>query len=77
MIQIYGIYKHFKGDFYRVIAVGKNESTKEEAVVYRGCRFGDVWVRPMREFVEQVMCPDGELRPRFELMQSGTAKKEA
>lgn len=48
------LYRHKKtGGVYSVIALGRNESTLEEVVVYkkyRTHRLQDVWVRPMKEF---------------------------
>jgi hypothetical protein len=35
-IKIGARYKHYKGDFYEIIAVGRNSNSLEEVVVYRG-----------------------------------------
>lgn len=62
-----GIYKHYKGNLYEVIGVGRHSETKEELVFYRGLNdspeFGPrpLWVRPLASFLETL--PDG--RPRF------------
>jgi len=65
-----GRYKHYKGDDYEIIGVGKHSDTLEEYVVYRGLynseEFGNnpLWVRPKKVFEEMVVI-DGKEVPRF------------
>ena len=60
-----GIYQHFKGGRYEVIAIAKHSETLEEMVVYRALYgAGDVWVRPLCMFLETVE-KDGKVFPRF------------
>lgn len=61
-----GLYRHYKGDFYRVIGVARHSETEEELVVYQ-CLYGDssLWVRPLAMFVETVTV-DGSRVSRFE-----------
>ena len=60
-----GKYRHFKGKEYEVLAVAKHSETLEEMVVYRALYGeGDVWVRPLAMFEEQVE-RDGKVFPRF------------
>ncbi len=61
------IYRHYKGNRYRVISVALHSESLEEFVVYE-CLYenprGQVWVRPLHiwnEFVER----DGKKIPRF------------
>ncbi len=57
-----GIYRHFKGNVYFVIAVAEHSETGEKLVVYfpsPGDEF-KVWVRPLAMFEEEI---DGV--PRF------------
>jgi len=55
-----GVYKHFKGGFFKVLGVAKHETTQEELVVYReisrGLETGEgpLYVRPLAEFQEEV-----------------------
>lgn len=55
-----GIYKHYKGGFYRLLGVARHETNHEEYVVYceisRGLETGEgpLWIRPIHEFYEQV-----------------------
>lgn len=67
---IAGIYRHYKGNRYRVIGVSRHSETQENLVVYQ-CLYGDysLWVRPVDMFFESVTI-DGEQIPRFERLQS-------
>jgi hypothetical protein len=66
------IYKHFKGDTYRIIAVAKDHATLEWVVVYE--RLTDiahsdwrVWSRAVKEFNEEIDKPEYK-GPRFVLV---------
>ena len=50
-----GIYKHYKGNYYQVIAVARHSETLELMVVYQAL-YGDygIWVRPLSMFKEKV-----------------------
>lgn len=60
-----GVYKHFKGNEYEVLAVAKHSETLEPMVVYRAL-YGDggVWVRPLSMWNETVE-RDGIKQKRF------------
>lgn len=60
-----GIYKHYKGNLYRVHWIARHSETEEQLVVYQ-CEYGDrsYWVRPLKMFVETVTFA-GEEIPRF------------
>ena len=60
-----GVYRHYKGKDYEVIAVARHSETEEELVVYR-LMYGDFsyWVRPLTMFVERIVI-DGIEQPRF------------
>lgn len=50
-----GIYKHFKGNEYELLAVAKNSETLEETVVYKALYGdGEIWVRPAYMWDEEV-----------------------
>jgi hypothetical protein len=69
MIEI-GVYKHYKGNLYSVVFVGKHSETLEDMVVYKALynspEFGNnaVWIRPVSSFTSQVEV-NGEKVPRF------------
>lgn len=65
-----GTYKHYKGNLYEVIGVGRESETLEPVVVYRALydsEFGKnaLWVRPLAMFTEKIVV-DGKKVTRFE-----------
>ena len=60
-----GKYRHFKGNEYEVVAVGKHSETLEDYVIYRALYGeGGFWVRPLSMFLENVE-REGKTIPRF------------
>ena len=61
-----GLYRHYKGGMYEVIATARHSETLEPMTVYRAL-YGakGLWVRPAAMFSEQVVI-DGLLQPRFQ-----------
>lgn len=69
MIKL-GKYRHYKGNEYEVLMVGKHTETEEDMVVYRDILNPEkVWIRPLAMFEESVEI-DGEAIPRFEYLGS-------
>ena len=65
-----GIYRHFKGNRYEVIAVAKHSETLEPMVVYRALYGeGGLWVRPASMWTEIVEKADYH-GPRFQLIEA-------
>jgi hypothetical protein len=50
-----GIYKHYKGNLYKVMATARHSETEEWMVVYQAL-YGErgMWVRPYKMFIEKV-----------------------
>ena len=71
MVLQRGIYQHYKGQIYQVFNVVRHSETEEQLVVYQ-CLYGDysMWVRPLSMFVETVELEDGQVIPRFKLIQA-------
>jgi len=63
-----GIYKHYKGNLYEVLATARHSETEEWMVIYR-ILYGDgsQWVRPFDMFTETIELK-GEKVKRFEYM---------
>ena len=60
-----GRYEHYKGGEYQVLGIAKHSETSEELVVYKALYDkGDLWVRPVKMFLEEVDV-GGKKVPRF------------
>ena len=67
------IYRHFKGNTYKVVCVAMHTETQEKMVVYQAL-YGDYkyFVRPYEMFVSKVdrdKYPDVKQEYRFELVE--------
>ena len=64
-----GIYRHFKGNRYRLLYVATHSETLEPMVVYQAL-YGEhgIWVRPAAMWTEQVNREDYS-GPRFSLVE--------
>jgi len=50
-----GKYKHYKGGQYEVLGIAKHSESLEEFVVYKALYGqGELWVRPLKMFLEEV-----------------------
>lgn len=60
-----GLYRHYKGNDYKVIGTAKHSETLETLVLYVP-QYGEggYWVRPLEMFLEDVEI-NGQLQPRF------------
>lgn len=68
-IKVGGLYRHFKGTLYRVLAVAKHTETGEQLVIYEAKDGGTVYARPRDMFlspVEREKYPDVAAKYRFE-----------
>lgn len=61
-----GLYRHYKGNEYRVVGLARHTETEEAVVVYQAL-YGSrgLWVRPATMFNESVEI-GGRRVPRFE-----------
>lgn len=60
-----GLYRHYKGNDYRVLGLARHSETLEPLVVYQAL-YGErgLWVRPAAMFGESVEV-NGRRQPRF------------
>jgi hypothetical protein len=65
-----GLYRHYKGQRYRVLGTARHSETEELLVLYQAL-YGErgLWVRPAAMFAETVT-EDGVNVPRFALEQT-------
>ena len=69
MLKNGGLYRHYKGKNYRVIAQATHSETLEQMVVYQALYGeGGMWVRPLAMFLEDVTI-EGVIQPRFALVE--------
>lgn len=72
-VLINGIFEHYKGKHYKVLAVARSSEDLQLWVVYQclydSKEFGDqaLWIRPLKFFVENVEVRGREV-PRFRLI---------
>lgn len=67
-VVIGGVYEHYKGNQYKIIAVAKHSETLEKLIVYQAL-YGDmaIWVRPYQMFCDKIS-KDGKEIDRFKFL---------
>lgn len=64
-----GIYRHYKGNMYKVLYIAKHSETLEDMVIYQDVNDPDkIWARPTSMW-DDVIEIDGKIVKRFELME--------
>lgn len=64
-----GVYQHYKGNRYRMLALAHHSETLEEMVIYEALDTDTgVWARPLSMWSETVTV-DGVARKRFEKIE--------
>jgi len=70
-IKVGGIYQHYRGDTYKVIAVSRHSEDLSWYVVYEALYdnpVSQIWHRPLAMFLEETDVK-GVRMPRFKLVQ--------
>lgn len=63
-----GIYRHYKGQNYRLLDIVRHSETEEELVLYETLyenELSKLWVRPVKMFIETVEV-NGQMVDRFQ-----------
>ena len=55
------IYRHYKGNLYKILEFGKNSETLEDMIIYQSLKSGNIWVRPYKMWNE-IINEEGTLR---------------
>ena len=68
-----GLYRHYKGNLYRVVDTVRHSETLEPMTLYRAL-YGEhgLWVRPAAMFLEEIELA-GVRQPRFAKVADDTA----
>lgn len=71
----HGLYRHFKGELYRVFGAAFHTETGERLILYYPLKCPrEAWARPFDDFVSEVdreKYPDVTQKYRFELVEEG------
>lgn len=68
-----GIYKHFKGHVYKIMAIARDSNDLSEKVVYQNVNNLDIWVRDKNEFLSEVdkeKYPEVNQHFRFQFLEN-------
>lgn len=62
-----GIYRHYKGNMYKVLHIAKHSETLEDMVIYQDVNAPEkIWARPASMWNDDIEI-DGKIIKRFEL----------
>ena len=65
MIKTNSIYRHFKGNEYRVLGIARDSETQNKLVIYSStCKPEELWARPYEMF-DEIILRDGKEIRRF------------
>lgn len=60
-ITVGKFYKHYKGNLYKIIELGKHSENLEEMIVYQSVKDGQIWIRP-KSMWNEIIDNNGTLR---------------
>lgn len=53
-IMVNKLYKHYKGNIYKVIALARHSEMGEDVVIYQSVKNGDIWCRPKTMWFDKI-----------------------
>lgn len=64
-----GIYRHYKGNIYKVLHIAKNSETLEDMIIYQDINASEkIWARPASMWNEDILI-DGKTVKRFQFIK--------
>lgn len=72
-IEIGKTYKHYKGNYYKIIGFAKHSETLEDMIIYKALKNDTTWVRPYAMWNEIV---DNNGTIRFKLSKDDSCPQE-
>jgi hypothetical protein len=68
------VYRHYKGNYYRILSIADHTETREKMVVYEQLYtneypYGYIWCRPYNMFYEEIIY-NNKIIPRFEWVEN-------
>lgn len=70
-IKVWGIYRHYKWNSYKVIWLWKHSETLEDFVIYEALyenSISKIWCRPLSNFTEQIVIKNTKIK-RFQFVK--------
>ena len=69
MVEVNKIYRHYKGNKYKVLAVGRHTESLEKLVIYEALYDNhEIWCRPISMWEEEIEI-NGKIVKRFEKIE--------
>jgi len=68
-VRVGAYYKHYKGNFYKVIEIAKHTETDEVLVIYTSLKDGSlIWARPLSMWNDEVIVDNVKQRRFVEVV---------
>ena len=69
MVEVNKIYRHYKGNKYKVLAIGRHTESLEDLVIYEALYDNhEIWCRPISMWEEEIEI-NGKIVKRFEKIE--------
>lgn len=68
------VYRHFKGNYYKIVTCAVHTESGERLVIYESMSDGKIWARPYDDFmsgVDREKYPNADQGYRFKLVEDG------